>query len=320
MAPSVAALVLNYNGRDITLQTLESLAELDYPNVTLVVVDNGSDDGSLEAVAEAFPQVERVRVEVNEGPAAGMNAGLEWAMERDFDYVLALNNDIEVAPDMLDRLVVVAESDPTIGCVGPKCYYFWDRERLWSAGGRLRFGESVTKERGMGELDRGQYDRTEEVDYINGCAMLVPRRVLREIGLWDPIFFLSVEDADWCMRMKRAGYRCFYAHEAVLWHMVSHTVGVYVPSKTFHNGRSTALFVRRYAGLGGWLKFWALLALAIPAAFLRELPKGNQGAALAKLRGVWAGLRAAMTSPPNPWGERAAAGRGRSGDDSATAR
>jgi len=297
-APKVAALVLNYNGKDITLQTVESLLAMDFSDCVVCVIDNGSSDGSPEAIAEAFPQVEQVIVEVNEGPASGMNAGLLWALEGDFDYVLALNNDIEVAPDMLDRMVAVAEADPEIGCVGPKCYYYWDRERLWSAGGRLRFGESVTRERGMGEIDRGQFDRTEEVDYINGCAMLVPRRVLQEVGLWDPLYFLSVEDADWCMRMKQRGYRCYYAHEAVLWHMVSHTVGVYVPSKTFHNGRSTALFVRRYAGLAQWCSFWLFLALAIPFAFLRELPKGNQGAAIAKLKGVIAGLKAEMTEPP----------------------
>jgi len=296
--PKVAALVLNYNGKDITLQTVESLLAMSYPNCVVVVIDNGSKDGSPEAVASAYPAVEQVRVPVNEGPAAGMNAGLRWALEQDFDYVLALNNDIEVAPEMLDELVAVAESDPTIGCVGPKCFYYWDRERLWSTGGRLRFGESVTKERGMGELDSGRFEHTEEVDYINGCAMLVPRRVLEEVGLWDPIFFLSVEDADWCMRMKRLGYSCYYAHKAVLWHMVSHTVGVYVASKTFHNGRSTALFVRRYAGPLQWLKFLLLLSVAIPAAFLRELPKGNQGAAIAKLKGVWAGLRTPMTKPP----------------------
>jgi len=296
--PKVAALVLNYNGKDITLETVESLLAMSYPNCVVAVIDNGSTDGSPQAVAEAFPAVEQVLVEVNEGPAAGMNAGLRWALNNDFDYVLALNNDIEVAPDMLDQLVAVAESDPSIGCVGPKCFYYWDRERLWSAGGRLRFGESVTKERGMGQLDQGQFERTEEVDYVNGCAMLVPRRVLEETGPWDPIFFLSVEDADWCMRMKRLGYRCYYAHKAVLWHMVSHTVGVYVPSKTFHNGRSTALFVRRYASGLQWIRFALLLALAIPAAFLRELPKGNQGAAIAKLRGVWAGLKAPMVEPP----------------------
>ncbi|MDH3404572.1 MAG: glycosyltransferase family 2 protein, partial [Acidobacteriota bacterium] len=181
---------------------------------------------------------------------------------------------------------------------GPKCLYHGNRDVLWSAGGRVRFGESVTRERGMGERDAGQFDRTEDVDYVNGCAMLMRRRVPEKIGLWDPQYFLSVEDADWCLRMRRAGYRCVYAHRAVLWHMVSETVGNYVPARTFHTGRSTALFVRRYASPLQWLRFAALLALAIPAAYLRELPKGNQAAAVAKLRGVWAGLRAPIAPPP----------------------
>ncbi len=262
------------------------------------MIDNGSTDGSREALAEAFPGVEQVRVEVNEGPAKGLNAGLRWALERDFDYVLVLNNDIEVAPDMLERLVEVAQGDPRVGCVGPKCFYFWDRERIWSAGGRLRFGESVTKERGMGQLDRGQFERTEEVDYVNGCAMLVRREVDRGDRAFRPDVLPVGRGRRLVHADEAAGYRCMYAHRAILWHMVSHTVGVYVPSKTFHNGRSTALFVRRYAGPLQWVKFYGLVALAIPAAFLRELPKGNHGAAIAKLKGFWAGLRAPMTEPP----------------------
>jgi GT2 family glycosyltransferase len=199
---------------------------------------------------------------------------------------------------MLDELMKVAESDESIGCVGPKIYYHSDRQRLWSAGGYIRFKESATKERGFRQIDRGQYDRTEEVPYINGCAMLVPRRVVEEIGLWDPLFHLAVDDGDWCMRMKRAGYRCFFAHKAILYHMVSPTLGGYKASRTFHNGRSLALFVRRYASPWQWLTFVVFTAVGLPLAFLRELPRGNQGAAVAKARGVFEGLRVPLAPPP----------------------
>lgn len=296
--PHVIALVLNYNGKDITLQTLGSLVEMTHPSYEIAVVDNGSTDGSYEAVAEAFPQVSQVRVEVNRGPAHGMNEGLRWALGREADYLLLLNNDIEVDPEMLTEMVRLAEQDETIGCVGPKAYYYWERGRIWSAGGILRFKESVTRERGDGEVDRGQYDRDEEVDYVNGCAMLIRRRALEETGLWDPIFFLGVEDADWCQRMKQRGYRCFYAHRARLWHMVSRTVGVYKPGRTFHTGRSTAIFVRRYANAWQWLTFLVFYSLSFPVAFLRELPKGNHKAAVTKLKGVIEGLRMPLPSPP----------------------
>lgn len=296
--PSVAAIVLNYNGKDLTFETIESLRGLTHAEVEIVVVDNGSSDGSHAAVEAAYPEVTALRVEVNQGISVGLNAGIAHAMERGFDYLLLLNNDIEVHPEMVSEMLAVAQSNAAIGCVGPKTYYYADRQRLWSAGGIIQFRESVTRERGMRELDRGQYDRDEEMDYINGCAMLVPRRVVETIGLWDPAYLVGVEDADWCMRMKEAGFQCWYAHKALLWHMVSPTTGGYKPGRTFNTGRSTAIFVRRFAGPLQKLSFWVALLLAIPAAFLRELPKGNQGAAIAKLRGVLDGWKAPLGPPP----------------------
>ncbi len=296
--PKVAAIVLNYNGREVTLEALASLSKLDYPDYDLIVVDNGSTDGSYEAIAEAFPGVIQIRTEQNLMAAGGMNLGLRWALERGYDYLLLLNNDIETDPAMLTEMVRVCEEDPTIGCVGPKSYYFWDRKRIWSAGGIIRFKESASRERGMGEIDRGQYDSDREVAYINGCAMLVPSRVMREVGLWDPVDKLALEDADWCMRMKRLGYRSWYAHRAVLWHMVSHTAGGYRPGRTFQTGRSAAIFVRKYGGWWQWLTFVAFMTAALPIAFLRELPKGNQAAVTAKLRGVLEGLRVPLPEPP----------------------
>lgn len=296
--PSVAALVLNYNGKDLTLETVESLLGMTYPACEVVVVDNASTDGSYEAVREAFADVTQIRVEVNQGPVSGMNAGLRFALEQGFDYALLLNNDIEVDPEMVTEMVAVAERDSKIGVVGPKAYYFWDRERIWSAGGILRFKESVTRERGDGELDRGQWDRDEEVDYICGCAMLVKRAAIEATGLWDPTYTLGVEDADWCARMKREGFGCWYAHRARLWHKVGQSIGVYQPGRTFHTGRNMAIFVRKYAGPWQWLTFVLFYAASIPVAFLRELPKGNQKAALMKLKGVLEGLRVPLGSPP----------------------
>lgn len=298
-APKVAALVINYNGRDVTLEALKSLTCMNYPNYDVIVVDNGSSDGSPEAVTEAYPYLKQVVVEKNEGYARGMNEGLRWTLAQDYDYVLMLNNDIEVEPEMLTLLVEACEADETIGVAGPKCYYYWDRERIWSAGGDLRFGEAATRERGMGEVDRGQYDRDEEVGYINGAAMLVPMSVLRKVGLWNPLYHLANEDADWTMRMRACGYRSWYVHEAILWHMVSHTTGNYTPGRTFATGRGMAIFVRSYGGPWQWLSFVTRMAVALPLAFLRELPKGNQGAVVAKLRGVIAGLKEPLTEPPH---------------------
>lgn len=299
--PSVAAIVLNYNGREVTLQALASLGTVDYPSFEVVVVDNGSTDGSYEAIAAAFPGVVQVRTEENLGPAGGANLGIRHALDRGHDYLLILNNDIEVAPDMVTEMVRVAESDPSIGLVGPKSYYHADPNRIWAAGGRISFREAATKERGTGELDRGQYDRDEETGYVNGCAQLVKRAVFEEVGLWDPLYHLCFEDADFCLRARRRGWRSAYAHRARLWHMVSVSTGGYVPSKTYHSARSTAIFIRRHAGPWRWLTALSMIAVALPAAFLRELPRGNAAAVSAKARGYFDGFFRTRLAPPPVW-------------------
>lgn len=296
--PRVACIVLNYDGREVTLQAVESLLAMTYPAFDVLVVDNGSTDGSQQALAEAFPAVAQVRAAENRGPARGINLGIRWALARGYEYLLILNNDIEVDPAMLGEMVAVAETDPAIGCVGPKAYYYWERQRIWSAGGVIRFREAVTAERGEGEVDRGQWDRDRDTGYVNGCAMLVRRRAVEAAGLWDPLYFLGVEDADFCMRVRRAGYRCRYAHRARLWHMVARTAGGYKPARTFQTGRNTALFLRRWAGPRGWVKALAAIAVSLPLAWLRELRHGNQAAVVAKARGFAAGFRDELTPPP----------------------
>lgn len=296
--PSVVAIILNYNGADLTLESIASMLDSDYPELELLVVDNGSTDDSFERVASTFPEVEQVRQMPNEGVSPGINLGLCRGRELGADYLLVLNNDISVHADMVRHLVELAESDPKIGCVGPKTYYFDDPERLWSAGGKIRFKEAITSERGQGELDRGQYDRDELMGYVNGCCMLIRREALEATGLWNPLYFLGVEDADWCQRMQSHGFTSAYSHKAVLWHKVSQSLGIYNPFRTFYTGRATALFVRLHGGPIQWSSFLFWYTASVPFAFLRELRRGNQKAVMEKLRGVIDGLRVKLSPPP----------------------
>ena len=296
--PSVAAIVLNYNGREVTLLALESLLQMQYPDFQVVVVDNGSTDDSEKVIGEAFPEVPILRTDENLGPAGGANLGLRWSLEEGFDFALVLNNDIEVDPRMLSELVEAALDDERIGCVGPKELYHGDRQRIWSAGGMLRFREAITNERGCGQMDVGQFDETLEVDYINGCAMLIRSDAVRRTGPMDRDFHLGVEDADFCTRMKALGYRCLYAPQAVLWHMVAYTAGVYTPRRTFFTARSTALYVRRHANAFQWASSLLFIVASLPIAFVRELLRGNQAAVISKVRGFWEGFRIPLGDPP----------------------
>ena len=155
----VAAIVVNYNGREITKQAVESLRKMTYPAFDLIVLDNASTDGSPEALEQAFPDLKQLKVEVNRGSSSGYAAGFRWAFENGYDYVLLLNNDIEVEPDMLDRLVEVAESDPRIGVVGPKCYFHGDRQRLWSAAASSASGSRSPTSAAMARSTAGSTTR-----------------------------------------------------------------------------------------------------------------------------------------------------------------
>lgn len=294
----VAVVVLTYNGGEVVQDAVTSLRAMTYPNFDLIVVDNGSTDGTRETLESRFDDVTVLRTEANLGPAGGCNLGFSAALEQDYDFVLILNDDIEVAEDMLSHLVEAADQNPGAGCVGPKEYYWADRQRLWSAGGILRYREAVTTERGGGQIDHGQFDQGQEVDYINGCAMLIRRDALKRTGPWDPLFHLGVEDADFCTRMKALGWTCWYAPAARLWHRVSFNTGVYSPRKTFHTGRSTAIYVRRHANFLQRLQSIGFILASLPLAFLRELRRGNQAAVVAKARGFLDGFSVPLSAPP----------------------
>jgi len=148
--PSVTIIVLNWNGGQDTLACLESLAQLDYPEFGVLVVDNGSTDGSLQAVQERFPEIPIIETGENLGYAGGSNVGLRWALDHGADYALLLNNDTVVAPDFLRLLVEAVGADPRIGIAGPTICYYDRPEVIWSAGGEHRLASWENVDGGSG--------------------------------------------------------------------------------------------------------------------------------------------------------------------------
>jgi GT2 family glycosyltransferase len=234
--PRVAIVILNWNGREDTLACLGSLKQLTGVRYDIVVVDNASVDGSVEAIKSEYPEVEVLVNSENLGFAEGNNVGIRWALAASADYVFILNNDTIVASDLLRVLVASAEEDPRIGVVGPKiCYddsssYHPETAsmaaegppaRLWYAGAEEQWLRRIPASVGLDELDRGQYDQKRETAFVYGTAMLVRRQVLESVGMFDRRFFAYHEDADLCLRVREAGYRCLYEPSGVVWHKVS---------------------------------------------------------------------------------------------------
>lgn len=246
-APHLCAVVIVYNQCEQTLACLQALSGVTYPAWTILLVDNGSTDGTAKTVAQAFPQVHVLRLYKNCGYAEGTNSGVRWALAEGADYVLLLNNDIWIAPDAPGALVAAAEADSTIAVVGPKVYYADEPQRLQSAGGIMDWRRVYGQLIGEGEIDHGQYERPCDVDFVVGCAMLIQAQAWHVVGEFDPAFFLYYEDVDWCLRASRAGFRVLYFPWAAVWHANRGTARIEPELVTYYTVRNRLILAQRYA-------------------------------------------------------------------------
>lgn len=219
MQPKIGIIVLTYNQRQLTLQCLGFLAEVEYPRerLRIIVVDNASTDGTVQAVRDQYPRAIVLETDENLGYAGGNNVGLRYALERAMDYVLILNNDAVLAPDSLAALIAAAERESHVGFLGPKVYHLEEPGRLQSAGIVL---DSCLRphHRGQDELDEGQFESIAESDALSGCALFAGLHLIERIGPLDPRFFMYHEEIDWCLRARAAGFRNLYVPGAKVWH------------------------------------------------------------------------------------------------------
>jgi GT2 family glycosyltransferase len=253
--PFVVIIVLNCNRKDDTLACLESLQHITYPTFETVLVDNGSTDGSVAAVQAFFPEVAILETGENLGFTGGNNIGMRHALGHGADYILLLNNDTEVAPDFLRRLADATETDSLIGMAGPTIYYHQRPEIIWSAGGAIDWQRGSTRMLGLDERDVGQFgSESRPVDFVTGCALLVRRRVLQQVGLLDERFFAYYDETEWCARAARAGFKIVHVPQARIWHKIPPDGRAASPLVHYYMTRNRLLFLRATrAGWRAWL-------------------------------------------------------------------
>jgi|UPI00068CE833 GT2 family glycosyltransferase len=223
--PNVIVVILNWNGCDDTLECLDSVVRVDYANFKIVVIDNGSTDGSMHAIPQRYPEVTFLQAGANFGYAGGNNRGISWALEHGADYILILNNDTIVHPDLINVFVQAANYLPIGSILGAKIYFFHRPDTLWFAGGRWNHRLHAFEHIGQNQLDGADYAHRLEVDYITGCALFSSASTFNEVGLLDENFFLTYEETDWCYRARKMQHRCFVIPEAKLWHKVAASFG-----------------------------------------------------------------------------------------------
>lgn len=275
--PLVSIISVNYNQAAVTCAMLASLARISYPHVEIIVVDNASPTDDPGPIARLFPRVQLIRATENLGFAGGNNLGLHRATG---EYVLFLNNDTEVAPDFLEPLVALFEADPTAGIASAKLLFFGTPGPLIQYAGSTPLNPWTGRNRSLGahEPDRGQHDRTRRTGLPHGAAMMVPLRVIRQVGLMPAIYFLYYEELDWGEMIKRAGYGCYYVGQSTVWHKESVSVGRSSVLKTYYLHRNRMVFIRRnLTGLQGWCALGFFLLVAAPKQVLVHLLRGELG-------------------------------------------
>lgn len=299
----IFCVVVNWNGGDHNLRCLESLSAEGIAPGRVVFVDNASIDGSLEEVRARFGGLIVIENDSNLGFGEGANRGAKRALEEGADAVFFINNDLELEPGCLALLVSHLGANPRVGICGPRVLEKQDPSRVWCAGGLLTWRQNLSTLRGHKRPDGPRYRTEMVVDYVPGCALLARADVLYSIGGFDAAYFAYMEDVDFCLRAKDAGWGVSLVGEASCLHASSaSTGGGYNPRRKYMMGVNSIWFLRQHGGLWAWSRFVVFDVLSLPVLFLWAVCHGDGPAVFAKARGIFDGLRgrrvtAAAASP-----------------------
>lgn len=244
--PVIAVVILNYNSAEDTIACVDAVKRLDYPQLRIFLVDNASQDGSVDALQGAHPDVPLIVSESNRGYSGGNNLGIEKALQDPtIRYVWLLNNDALPVPDALTALVTVAEEHPK-SLVGSLV--------LYPDGRFQRVGNQLN--RWLGSLKSYHEQQVEEgltVESLTGCSMLIPREALEAVGLLNEDYFLYFEDNDFCLRANKAGFRCVVAPQSKIFHQEGASTGRNKPLVTYYYQRNRLLLAQRFFSPVQWI-------------------------------------------------------------------
>lgn len=244
MEKKISVILVNYNGKKFNDTCIRSILRSTIgEQIQVVVVDNGSTDDSLAALRDTWGgsgQVQILALEENFGFAKANNVGMRWSVEQGIRYFLLLNNDTEIKPDTIERMLQCHERTGAI--VAPKVYYADRKNVIWCAGGDFTPVIRKSVQRGLNQPDRGQFDQSGRCGFANGCALLLSAEILERIGPMDERFFLYYEDTEYSLRAAAMGVEIRYCAKAVVYHKVNgSTEGNEKPANAYYITRNWLL-------------------------------------------------------------------------------
>lgn len=249
----LAIILVNYNGKLYNEACIDSiLNSQDSYEKKIIVVDNASKDHSMQILQERYgtdARIELIPLEDNYGFSYANNVGIRRAMEMQSDYVLLLNNDTEIASDMVAQLCECAQRHPD-SMIAPKIYYSDRRNVVWSAGGRLSPLIRKASHIGVDQVDRGQFEKETEISFATGCALFIPCKVIEKAGMLDERFFLYYEDTEYSFRLGKTGIPIYYCPKAVMYHKVgASSKGADSPLCAYYIARNWLLCSKQHLGI-----------------------------------------------------------------------
>lgn len=238
--PLVSIILVNYNGYLDTVDCISSLLDLDYDNFKIYVVDNGS---TVKATPEQLQYISNhsnyIWSDNNLGFSGANNLGIDYAMKDNPDYYLLLNNDTEVEPDFLNKLVKVGSEKDDAGLITGKILWFDDKSRIWYAGGEYNCETGKTTHFQYDEINNDLDKKIETVTFASGCLLLIPAQVISTVGKMDERMFLYAEDTEYCCRVTKNGLKIYYTNDSVIYHKVSRSTGFGSTNSQYYNVRNT---------------------------------------------------------------------------------
>jgi len=294
--PVVAAIIIHWNQEELTCDTIISLLQTGYAELKIILVDNGSTNGSGERIAVEFPEIMMVRSEDNLGYAGGANLGFAASLETNAEYHFLLNNDVALDKGIIEELLAVMESEDEkrIGLCVPKIYFFDEPQKIWFAGGDIDLSTGLCRHIGFGRVDCAEYSEQRDCTFANGCAMFIRREALANVGLFDTSYFHTGEDVDYSLRLVSEGYRIVFVPKARLWHKIRASAGG-TEKATFrylyYEHRNRVLIMKKYFSNNFRMNSYLALARFYIRSVMNEISAGNAAGAKGILCGLFDGCR-----------------------------
>jgi len=301
--PKVLVLILSYDGKALLDDAVSSYLANDYENFEVVVIDNGSSDGTEAYVKDKWPEVYLHRTDVNLGYSGGFNFGLDYAFKRrKADYVLVTNNDVKVDPRVIRSLVSVAETDKQIGFVSGKVYYYDEPEVLQTVGKHPHPVKWNGDHIGGRTRDEGQFEQVEERIFMDDIFTLVRREVYEAVGGYDETFKFQAEEFDWQARAKSAGFKLFYTPHAKIWHKESMTIGKRSAFKAFYDARNPMLVILKHQSPAFFRRyFWDHLKRGVIRTSLLNIKQMRPQVSLKIWQGFFSGMQWGIKNGKFTW-------------------